>query len=268
MSSDDQSKLRIVKSGNGGTAGLGGPDRLIRMLKSYADLHADDEQAIRALPGTVRQLEAYEDIVVEGDKPDVVTVLVDDLACRYKITAEGHRQILSFHIAGDIPDMQSLFLHRMDHSLCTLEPSIIWQIPHQAMLDLLDRAPRITRMFWRVSLVEASIFREWITNVGQREAKERIAHVLCEIMTRMKAVGLADGKACRLPITQAELGDATGMSNVHVNRSLQALRRERLIHWQAGALTILDWERLEQVGEFDPAYLHLRSAASREIGIE
>jgi CRP-like cAMP-binding protein len=126
------------------------------------------------------------------------------------------------------------------------------------MLDLLDRAPRVARILWRASLVEASIFREWMTNIGQREAKERIAHVLCEIMTRMKAVGLADGKTCSLPITQAELADATSMSAVHVNRSLQALRADGLIRWQAGALTILDWERLERAGEFDPAYLHLK----------
>jgi CRP-like cAMP-binding protein len=257
MSQDKRPAVRLVELKAAGSADSDGAGRLIRMLRTLGEVQAEDEQAIRELPGTVRQLDAYEDIVVEGEKPDSVTVLVKDISCRYKVTPDGRRQILSFHIAGDVPDLQSLFLHTMDHSLCTLEPSTIWQIPHAAMLSLFDRSPRVNHLFWRSSLIEASIFREWMLNIGQREAKGRIAHLLCELMVRMKMAGLSDGATCLLPITQSEIADATGMSHVHVNRSLQTLRLSKLIQWRAASLTVLDWDRLADIGQFDPSYLHL-----------
>ena len=109
---------------------------------------------------------------------------------------------------------------------------------------------------WRETLIDASIFREWVMNVGRREAINQIAHVLCELVVRMRAVGLAEDHSCEFPITQTELGDATGNSTVHVNRTLQELRAAGLIHLEKGKLTVLNWAELKQVGDFDPTYLH------------
>jgi CRP-like cAMP-binding protein len=114
---------------------------------------------------------------------------------------------------------------------------------------------------WRDTLIDAAVFREWMIGIGRRSAYTRIAHVLCELMVKMRAVGLANGYQCDLPITQTELGDALGLSTVHVNRSLQELRGDGLIEWRSGTLTALNWEGLKQAGEFDPTYLHLDAAA-------
>jgi CRP-like cAMP-binding protein len=235
-----------------------GLDLLIRALRTIGELSSADEEAIRALPGRVRRLEAYEDIVSEGDRPNAICVIIDGFACRYKALENGQRQIVSFHNAGDVPDAQSLHIPRMDHSVGALDDTTVLHISHEAMFDLFKRMPSIAALFWRWTLIEASVFREWVLNVGRRDAYQRMAHLLCEVMTRMEVMGLVEGQTCQLPITQAELGDATGMSTVHVNRTLQALRAEKLIRLKTGSLTILNWEGLKKAGGFDPAYLHLR----------
>ena len=147
----------------------------------------------------------------------------------------------------------------MDHSLMTLTPCKLAFIPHQSLTELMRRCPRIADVMWRDTLIDAAIFREWMMGIGRRSAETRIAHVLCEVLVKMRAVGLANGHECDLPITQAELGDALGLSTVHVNRSLQELRGAGLIEWRRGALCVLNWEGLKKAGEFDPAYLHLNA---------
>ena len=149
---------------------------------------------------------------------------------------------MSFHIPGDIPDLQSLHLEIMDHSLATVVPTKVAFIPHEAVRTFLRAHPRIADVFWRETLIDAAVFREWVVNVGRRDAYARIAHVLCEIYVRLRAVGLVDGQAYQLPITQAELGDATGLSTVHVNRTLQELRGNGLITTpKGGRVVIEDW---------------------------
>jgi CRP-like cAMP-binding protein len=234
-------------------------DCLIHALSTIGELSSEDENAIRALPGRLREMEPYEDIVGEGDKPKFVSILVDGFAARYKLLQSGRRQIVSFNIAGDALDVQSLYIEAMDHHVCTLGVSTILMIPHEALLDLFDRRPSVAATVWRSTLIDASVFREWVTNVGRRDAYQRMAHLLCEVMTRMKAIGLVEGQTCQLPLTQAELGDATGLSTVHVNRTLQLLRSDKLIRFRAGSLTILNWEGLRRAGQFDGGYLHLRA---------
>jgi CRP-like cAMP-binding protein len=209
------------------------------------------------LPGTIRHFDAYQDIVRIGDQPSVVCLLLEGMACRYKFSADGKRHILSFHIPGDIPDLQSLFIDVMDHSLGTLVPTKIMAIPHQRMCTILDSHPRIAHVLWRESLVDAAVFREWILVRG-RPAYMRVAHLLCEYFARMDAVGLTNGLSCSLPITQAQMGDALGLSDVHVNRTLQELRSAKLLELKNGTLKILDQDGLEEAGEFDPQYLHLK----------
>jgi CRP-like cAMP-binding protein len=231
---------------------------LIRKLESVLTLSDAERDALQSITGTVRTLGADQDIVCEGDRPSTCCLVLDGFAQRYKLSASGKRQILSIHISGDIPDLQSLHLDRMDHSLATLSPSKLVLLAHETVRDLIRRCPRIGDAFWRDTLIDAAIFRDWILNVGRREAYGALAHLFCELYVRMRAVGLTNGHSCELPLTQAELGDAVGLSTVHVNRTLQELRSEKLITFQSRSLVVLDWERLSEAGEFDPTYLHLR----------
>jgi CRP-like cAMP-binding protein len=164
---------------------------------------------------------------------------------------------MAFHVPGDIPDLQSLHLRVLDHSLGTITPCEVGFVNHEDMRDLIRRFPRLGDVFWRDTLIDAAIFREWMVGIGRRDAYGRIAHLLCELMTKLTAVGLADGVTCEMPITQAEFADALGLSTVHVNRVLQALRGNGLITLKGSTLTVLDWDGLTRAGEFDPMYLHL-----------
>ena len=233
---------------------------LLRRLEAIGAPTEAEQELLANLPGTVRYYKPHEDIVRLGDRPSVVCLLLEGMACRYKLSADGRRHILSFHIPGDIPDIQSLFIDIMDHSLGVLVPTTVMAIPHQRMCSIIDEYPRIAHVLWRESLIDAAVFREWIV-IRDRPAYMRVAHLLCEHFFRMQAIGLTDGNACPLPITQAQIGDALGLSLVHVNRTLQELRRDNLIRLERGTLTVLDEDRLIAAGEFDPLYLHLKQEA-------
>jgi CRP-like cAMP-binding protein len=231
---------------------------LLRKLDSIATLTDEDRQAILDLPVTVKAFEADADIVRDGDRPSDCCLVLTGFVCRYKITLEGRRQIMGFYIPGDIPDLQSLHLQTMDHSVGTLVRSSVALIPHQSLREMWRRHPNLGEALWRDTLIDAAMFREWLIGIGRRSAYQRIAHLLCELKVRMKAVGLAGDNGCELPITQNEFGDALGLSTVHVNRVLQDLRGEGLIVLRGSFLTIPDWEALKAAGEFDPTYLHLK----------
>ena len=230
---------------------------LIRKLEGIAPLAPDERAALLRLPVRLKTIAADQDIVREGDTPSECCLIVEGYACRYSLTGEGKRQILSFHISGDIPDIQSLHLEVMDHSLGTLIPSKLAFIQHDDLRSLMRNHPRLGDLFWRDTLIDAAVFRQWIVGLGRREARGRIAHLLCELLVRLRAVDLVKDHIFDLPVTQAELGDALGISTVHVNRVLQELRGEGLIPLQGGTVKVLDWEGLQVAGEFDPTYLHL-----------
>jgi CRP-like cAMP-binding protein len=231
---------------------------LIRKLESIFRLTTEEEQAIRELPIHVRELREDRDVVREGDRPSQCGLLIDGFVCRYQSMGDGRRQIMSFHIPGDIPDLLSLHLPVMDHSLGTLAPSKIGFIPHRDMQLLIRSHPRLGDAFWRDTLIDAAVFRAWMMGIGRRSAYARIAHLFCELVLRIRSVGLATGYSIRLPLTQEEVADALGLSTVHVNRVVQELRANGLITWSAKVLTVNDWEGLQQAGEFDPTYLHIR----------
>jgi len=235
---------------------------LIHKLGSQIVLSDDERNALQSITGTIKTLDAHQDIAREGDRPSACCLILEGFAYRYKLTETGKRQILSFHIPGEIPDLQSLHLGVMDHSLGTLARSKLAFLSHETVRDLTRRCPRIADAFWRETLIDAGIFREWMVGLGRREAYARVAHLLCELYVRLKAVGLANGHAYELPLTQAELGDAFGLSTVHVNRTLQDLRGEGLITLGSRSVTVKDWERLRAAGEFDPTYLHLKTEAA------
>ncbi|MBL0407513.1 Crp/Fnr family transcriptional regulator [Microvirga aerilata] len=218
----------------------------------------DDERlALENLPMQLAVLKDDQDIVREGDSPSRCCLILSGFTCTYKVTKEGKRQIMSIGIAGDIPDLQSLHLKVLDNSIGTLSTCRVGFITHDDLRNVCDRYPRITAAFWRETLIDAAIFREWMLNIGRREAYNRIAHLFCEMLVRLRAVGLAEDHACDLSITQGEFADAFGLTPVHVNRVLKQMRADGLIEITGTRLRIPDWDRLKEVGEFDPTYLHL-----------
>jgi CRP-like cAMP-binding protein len=232
---------------------------MIRRIESVFTLADDERQALQKLPMQIMAIKADQDIVREGDRPSRSCLILSGFACTYKVTAQGKRQIVSFNLPGDIPDLHSLHLRVLDNSIGTISPCSVGFITHEALRDICNRYPRIAAALWRNTLIDAAIFREWVLNVGRREAYNRMAHVLCELLVRLRAVGLVKDDACDLPITQGEFADSIGVTPVHVNRVLQQLRAERLIEMKGDRLKILDWDQLKEVGEFDPTYLHLES---------
>jgi CRP-like cAMP-binding protein len=232
---------------------------LIRKLESVFALTDDERQALETLPMQVAVVKDNQDIVREGDRPSRSGLILSGFACTYKITAGGRRQIVAFTIAGDIPDLQSLHLKTLDISIGTISPCRVGFITHEALREICLGYPRLAAAFWRETLIDAAIFREWVTNVGQREANQRMAHVLCEMLVRLRAVGLAEDHVCDLPITQGEFADALGVTPVHVNRVLQQMRADGLIETKGTQVKIPDWDKLKRVGEFDPTYLHLEN---------
>jgi CRP-like cAMP-binding protein len=235
---------------------------LIRKLESIATLSNEERQAIKSLPVRIHHLNARQDIVRDGDKPSRCCLVLEGWTYRYKLLSEGKRQIFSFHVPGDIPDLQSLHIHTMDHSLATVTKATVAFIPHESMRELAARFPGIASIFWRDTLIDAAIFREWMIGMGRRSAFERIAHLFCEMYLKLQAVGLAEGYRCPMPITQVDMADALGLTSVHVNRVLKDMRGQALLTLRSSTLVIEAWDELMRVSEFDPQYLQLEKRAA------
>src|SRR4051794_37801260 len=231
-------------------------ERLIRRLQVSTPLNPADIAAIETLPLALKELPAQATIAREGERPSQCCLLIEGFACRSKTTDVGKRQILSIHIAGDIPDLQSLHLHVMDHDLTTLSACRVGYIGHDSLRTLTRERPLIAEALWRETLIDAAVFREWIVNVGRRPATSRMAHFLAEIGKRLEAVGLANVDQFELPMTQIDMADALGLSPVHVNRVIQELRRSGVLELRKHAVSIRDLPRLMQIADFDDLYLH------------
>ncbi|MFL6785635.1 MAG: Crp/Fnr family transcriptional regulator [Sphingomicrobium sp.] len=234
---------------------------LARKLNLHHCLSDGDQQAILALQHKIRRLEAQSYLLREGDRPDRCAVLLEGYAFRHKLTGDGSRQILAINIPGEALDFQNLFLEEADHNVQMLSRGVVAEVPRGAIEALVDAHPVVGRAILVTTLVEASIFREWVVNIGQRNARSRIAHLLCEFAYRLNAQNLSGDGACELPITQEQLADATGLTAVHVNRVLQALQREGLIARDRRMVRFPSWQRMQDVADFNPRYLHTRELA-------
>jgi CRP-like cAMP-binding protein len=229
---------------------------LVRKLSRVFPLDESEQEALKTLRPRIVRFSADTEIIREGDLPTDCNLLLEGLVCRYNLIPEGKRQIISFHFPGDIFDSQSFLLQRMDHGISALTDCKVAAIPHVSLFKLFQAHPRVGMAMWKDSLIDAAIFRQWVTNVGRRDANARTAHLICETFVRLNEVGLAENGTIPWPITQAELADALGMSYVHVNRTLQELRRAGLSSMQRQRLTIHDWQGLTAAAGFDPTYLH------------
>jgi len=231
-------------------------DGMVRRLERRSPLGEDDRRALKHVQHSLRRVPAGGHIIRDGDRPEYCSLLLSGFAYRYKITGEGARQIISIHMAGEFLDLQNGFLQLADHSVQTLTEAEIALIPSQVIEELALTRPAIGRTLWIDTLIDASIFREWVVNVGRRDSRARVAHILCEFSLRLEAAGLAKGHTYELPMTQEQLADAVGLTSVHVNRVLKQLGEQGLISRDKRRLVIEDWARLRDVGDFNERYLH------------
>jgi CRP-like cAMP-binding protein len=231
-------------------------ERLLQKLKLGTALDADDAKAIKRLPVIVKELPPQTAIVREGERPHQCCLLVEGFLCRSKTTDAGKRQILSIHIPGEVPDLQSLYLKVLDHDLTTQSRSVVAFIPHEPLRALTRERPSVGGALWRETLIDAALFREWIVNVGRRTAVVRLAHLLAEIGTRLQTIGLASEDRFELPMTQLDMADALGLTPVHVNRVVGQLRRAGLLELRKQSVFLPNLPRLRERGEFDDLYLH------------
>lgn len=235
---------------------------LILKLDSLAKLTAGDREVLERISANPQTVEAGIDLIRVGDKPDGVYLIMDGIACRYTMRANGTRQIMAYLIPGDYCDLDVALLARMDHSIGTLSTCQVVRIDLAIIQDLLRHHPDITHALRLATLVDEATLREWVVNLGRRNAEERIAHLLCELLLRLRAVGRATGDSYDLPITQADLADTTGQTTVRVSRVLASLQQQGLVALSEQQLKVLDRARLEALAEFRPDYLHLGGRAA------
>lgn len=240
---------------------------MLRKLKLWARLKPDDDEALLALPHSVVTVSKHRAFVTEGDAVSHCWLMVSGFCVRYKIVGSGERQIVSIHMKGDLVDLQNALLGMADHGVQALTDCQMAKIPIEAIRDLTDARPCIKDALWYDTLVDGSIHREWVANVGRRDARTRIAHLLCEFALKLDAVSLGEKLDYELPMTQDQLADATGLTPVHVNRVLKALTKDGLIERATSRSVVIgDWQRLADAGDFDRSYLHLDSVNRRQSG--
>jgi CRP-like cAMP-binding protein len=229
---------------------------LINKLKEHSKLTADDVVVITTINYAVRHLNPNEDLIRQGDITKVSALVLNGMLARYHLLRNGRRQYLSFHLKGDVPDAQMLFIDKMDHGLCAMDNATIASISHGELMRVFSERPPIGFAIWRETLIDAAIFREAITNNSARATLTRLAHFFCELFYRARASGLARGNTLDVPIGLHQLGETLAMSLATVNRALLRLRQTRTADLKGGELTVFDWAALRDLGEFDPVYLH------------
>ena len=228
-----------------------------KKLRKRDDISAEEEKAIRGAVSEVRKFPADVYAIRAGEELNVSMLLLDGWLARAKDLRGGARQISELHVAGDFADLHSFTLKRLDHDVLTLTRCTIAVVPHDRLKQITERHPHLTRVYWFSTNLDAAIQRERTLSLGARDALSRTAHLLCELFIRLEIGDLTIGRSYEFPLTQLELSECLGLTAVHVNRMLQELRRRDLIRLENRRLEILDWDGLNAVAEFDPAYLYL-----------
>lgn len=235
-------------------------ESFITKLRHGAALTEEDEAVLRTGVEHVHTVEAERDLVREGAPTGQLRLVLDGIAFRYKTVPAGRRQIMAFLLPGDMCDLQIPILGVMDHGIRSLTRCRIASIS-QAKVDQWTERARVIRALWWATLVDEAVMREWIVNLGARPADQRVAHLLVELLHRLRSVGLATDKGYALPLSQEKLGECTGLSAVHVNRVLTRLREAGLVTFQRHRVAVDDLDALTAMAGFDPSYLHLDKVA-------
>lgn len=226
-------------------------------LRVRDDISTEEEAAIRAMVADVREYRADQVIVRRGEDLKESVLLLEGWIARTKDLPDGGRQISELQFAGDFTDMHGFTLKKLDHNIATVTNCRVALVPYDRLRATLDRFPHLARVYWLMNNIDAAIHREWTVSLGRRSALGRMAHLFCEIRERLRVVGFAQDDRYDFPLTQQELGECLGLTSVHVNRTLQELRRRKLIEVENRRAAILDLPRLEAAGDFDPYYLYL-----------
>ncbi|WP_431015547.1 Crp/Fnr family transcriptional regulator [Bradyrhizobium pachyrhizi] len=239
--------------------------KLIARLLAVVGLSEHDQARLECMPHTVKQFKDAEIVTWQGERTVRCTVVMSGFLSSQRVVS-GRNQISSFYVPGDVPDLQTLHLPFAEHDLCSMGKSTVALISHSHLRQMLMASPGLTNAFWRETLIQAAIYREWVENLGSRAALPRIAHLFCELTTRLEMVGLLDNDRFHLPLTQQDLADACGLSTVHVNRTVQELRKMGLIEWHGQIVSLLRRDLLEEVAEFGADYLHALEVSNSPPG--
>lgn len=229
---------------------------LVRNLTQRSPLDSDDKNMILALPRLVKSFETVTFPVRQGDIAKTCCLVLSGFVCRTRTTSTGSRQILSIHMKGDFVNLQNSFLNQADYNVQALTNTTLAFVPKHEITELVDKIPDIRQAIWRNILADASISREWLLNIGQRDAYTRVAHMICEVALRQSAAGMCNSMICDWPMTQEQFGDATGLTAVHINRMLKSLRDDGLINVAKRSINIMDWDGLKEAADFTEGYLH------------
>ncbi len=240
-------------------------DRFVEKIETRDRLTEDEKAALMALPQKLVRTAARTRIVDEGERPTHACMVLEGMVYRSKVAVTGRRQIMSFHVPGDMVDLHTILFKVADHTIETVRSAAIVLVPHDAILKLIEDYPALGRAFWFDTLLDASIQREAMLNIGRRDAYSRTAHLFCELAVRLKRVGLVNGGSFDLPLTQTDIADALGVTPIHTNRVLAKLRTQRLLDVNGRCTTIHDWKALAAIGEFDATYLHLEGPSDLHL---
>jgi CRP-like cAMP-binding protein len=226
-------------------------------LRARDDVSGEEEAALRALVSEVTEVRGDTKIIRAEQELDVSTLLLDGIACRFKDLRNGERQITELHVPGDFLDLHSFTLKRLDHDVMTLTPCRLGTVPHERLKKITEDYPHLTRMYWFGTNMDAAIHREWELSLGRRSALARTAHLFCELYVRLGVVGLTEDLSYKLGLTQTDIAECLGLTPVHVNRMLKELREGDLVTFRNGVVSIVDWDGLKALAEFNPSYLYL-----------
>lgn len=233
----------------------------LKKLRLRTEISPEEEQVIIGLVAEIREVAADQFLVRAGEPLSQSLLLLDGWLARSKDLPTGERQVTELHVPGDFADLHGFTLKHLEHDLVTMSQCTIGVVPHDRLTVLTEKHPRLTRAYWLMTNIDAAITREMALSLGQRSAIGRMAHLFCELNVRLEPVGRANGNSFDFPLTQRELADCLGLTVVHVNRTLQELRRRKLVEAENRRITILDKRGLESLAEFDPAYLYMDQRA-------
>ena len=232
----------------------------LQKLETHSLLSGDERQIVLDLPFHPRHVETNQDIVQQGEKVTHSCFVLDGMVGTFGQNKRGERQITAVFLGGDMIDLNTVVVPEAIADIQALIPTTILLVPHSALRRAAGQNPGIAEAFWRECVVNSAILNAWVMNVGRRDARSRLAHLLCEIACRSGRTRIEDGFSFPFPITQNQLADMLGLTAVHVNRTLKGLREDRIVDVVHRTVRILNWSRLTQIGEFDPTYLRLGGA--------
>ena len=230
-------------------------EALLLNLENHDVVSIEETNLLRSMIVRQMRFNTGDDLVTEGSRPDYSTLMLEGFAARYKLMPDGSRQITAIHVAGDFVDLHAFLLKKMDHGIVALTPCRTAPVAHAHLTLITESQPHITRLFWLSTLVDGAIHREWIVAMGRRSKKAHLAHLICELFARLQVVKKTDGNSFKFPLSQAEMADVLGISVVHLNKTLQTLRKSQTVIWENREISILDWDGLAAIAGFDPTYL-------------